>query len=148
MKSLRHSSVQTRKALAVVAAFAIAILSDTQLSLTNFWRYFFGYGVLFFYGLSSAALEHTLGVLSPALGTNFSLAATTLGASLFALPFYLFRSAVVCSIYPFDHLLELIGHRCVAGFSTNACPSTLISSVFPSDCVLPSIPDTPYDILA
>lgn len=91
--------VQTRKALAVVAAFAIAILSDTQLSLTNFWRYFSGYGVLFFYGLSSAALDHTLGVLSPALGTNFSMAATTLGATLFALPFYLFRMAVVCSLF-------------------------------------------------
>lgn len=89
---------QTRKALAVVAAIAIAILSDTQLSLTNFWRYFSGYGVLFIYGLSSAALEHTLGVLSPALGTTFSTAATTLGGTLFALPFYLFRSAVVCSI--------------------------------------------------
>ena len=93
---------QSRKALAVVAAIAIAILSDTQLSLTNFWRYFSGYGVLFFYGLSSAALDHTLGVLSPALGTNFSMAATTLGATLFALPFYLFRLAVVCSIHSLD----------------------------------------------
>lgn len=138
---------QTRKALAVVAAIAIAILSDTQLSLTDFWRYFSGYGVLFFYGLSSAALEHTLGVLSPALGTTFSTAATTLGATIFALPFYIFRSAVVCSI-SFRPLFELIGHRCIAGFSTNACPSTHISSIFPSDCILPSIPDAPYDILS
>ena len=99
---LPHALFQTRKALAVVAAIALAILSDTQLSLTNFWRYFSGYGVLFFYGLSSTALEHTLGVLSPALGTNFSTAAATLGATLFALPFYVFRSAVVCPIYPFD----------------------------------------------
>ena len=133
--------------MAVVAAFAIAILSDTQLSLTNFWRYFSGYGVLFFYGLSSAALEHTLGVLSPALGTNFSMAATTLGATLFALPFYFFRLAVVCSIYFFYLLFELIGRRCIAGVSTDACPSSHISSIFPSDCILPSISDAPYDIL-
>ena len=129
-----------------MVAIAIAILSDTQLSLTNFWRYFSGYGVLFFYGLASAALEHTLGVLSPALGTSFSTAATALGASLFALPFYFFRSAVVCLI-SFRPLFELTWHCCIAGFSTNTCPSTHIYSISPSDCVLPSIPDTTYDLL-
>lgn len=90
--------MQTRKALAVVTAVTIAILSDTQLSVANFWRYSPGYGALFLHALSSTALEHTLGVLSPALGTTFSTAATTLGATLFALPFYVFRSAVVCPI--------------------------------------------------
>lgn len=81
-----------------MAAIAIAIFSDTQLSLANFWHYFPGYGALFFYALSSTALEHTLGVLSPALGATVSTAATTLGATLFALPFYVFRSAIVCLI--------------------------------------------------
>lgn len=84
-----------------MAAIAVAILSDTQLSLLNFWRYFSGYGALFLYALSSTALEHTLGVLSPTLGTTFSMAATTLGAALCALPFYIFRSAVVRSLAPF-----------------------------------------------
>ncbi len=54
-----------------------------------------GYVALLIHGVSSAALDHTLGVVTASLGTTFTIAATTFGASIFALPFYIFRT-VVC----------------------------------------------------
>lgn len=80
----------------------ISIISDTHLSSENLWRLFPGYGALALHALSSLALDHTLGVLSPSLGSTFSLAASTLGACIFSLPFYVFQSFVVCfeKLYP------------------------------------------------
>ena len=71
------------------------MLSDTQLSSVNAWRFLSSYGALGLYALSSSALHHTLGVLSPSLGLTFAIAASTLGASVFALPFYVFRMFLV-----------------------------------------------------
>ncbi|KDR67947.1 hypothetical protein GALMADRAFT_19605, partial [Galerina marginata CBS 339.88] len=82
---------QPRKVAAVVAAILVSVLSDTQLSVANFWRHVPGYGALLIHALSSSALEHTLAVLSPSLGTTFSTAASILGGTIFALPFYIFR---------------------------------------------------------
>ncbi|KAF8159768.1 cation efflux family-domain-containing protein [Crassisporium funariophilum] len=88
-------SLMTPSSATVAAAITISILSDTQLSMANLWRFAPGYGALLLHALSSSALDHTLGVLSPSLGTTFSAAATTLGASIFALPFYIFRTFVL-----------------------------------------------------
>ncbi|TFK39380.1 cation efflux family-domain-containing protein [Crucibulum laeve] len=95
----------TRKIMAVATAFLISILSDTQLSASSFWRYFPGYGALVAHALSSTALEHTYGVLTPALGSTFTIAASTLGASIFALPFYIFRTLLG---FPSTPVLPLI----------------------------------------
>jgi zinc transporter 5/7 len=93
---LNNSSTQTRKGLATAAAIAISILSDSQLTATNIWQYAPGYGALLLHALSSGALEHTLSVLSPSLGTTFSVAASVLGATIAILPFYIFRTVMVC----------------------------------------------------
>jgi zinc transporter 5/7 len=71
------------------------MLSDSKFSAANFWHYAPGYGALLFHALSSTALEHTLAIISPSLGTTFSAAASILGATLFALPFYIFRTLMV-----------------------------------------------------
>jgi zinc transporter 5/7 len=75
-------------------------LSDVAFQVTDFWRFAPGYGALFFHGMSSTGLEHTLSVLSPSLGTTFTTAASVLGASIFALPLYLFRTLVVWLPFP------------------------------------------------
>ncbi|RDB15765.1 Zinc transporter 7 [Hypsizygus marmoreus] len=86
------SMTSARKSLLVVLALFVSITSDTQLFTVNSWRCITGYGALALYALASSALEHTIGVLSPSLGSTFTIAATTLGASAFALPFYIFRT--------------------------------------------------------
>ncbi|PPQ94646.1 hypothetical protein CVT25_009377 [Psilocybe cyanescens] len=93
------SPSSTRKTAAVAAAILISVLSDTELFTANVRRYAPGYGALVLHGLSSSALDHTLGVLSPSMGTTFSTAASVLGATIFALPFYIFRSFVVCAFH-------------------------------------------------
>jgi zinc transporter 5/7 len=84
-----------RKTLAVALAWTLSIASDTQLSSANLWRFLPGYGALLGHSLTSNALDQTLGILAPSLGSTFTIAASVLGASGFALPFYLFRSVVV-----------------------------------------------------
>jgi zinc transporter 5/7 len=81
--------------LAVAAALVLSMLSDSQMSASSFWRHVPGYGALLLHSFTSSALDHTLGVLSPSLGNAFTLAAATLGASVFALPFYVFRTFLV-----------------------------------------------------
>lgn len=82
------------------------MLSDSQMSASSFWRHIPGYGALLLHSLTSSALDHTLGVLSPSLGNAFTLAVATLGASVFALPFYIFRTFLVRI---FVYLLVLFG---------------------------------------
>ncbi|KAJ7880282.1 cation efflux protein [Mycena olivaceomarginata] len=86
-----------RKTLAVALAWTLSIASDTQLSSANVWRFLPGYGALLGHSLTSNALDQTLGILAPSLGSTFTIAASVLGASGFALPFYLFRSVVLDS---------------------------------------------------
>lgn len=83
------------RAFAVLSAFAVAVLSDTQFSLLNLPRYLPGYGALVLHAASSLAANHTIGVLTPSLGSTFTISAATLGASLFAIPFYMFRSLML-----------------------------------------------------
>ncbi|KAF9478292.1 cation efflux protein [Pholiota conissans] len=101
----------TRKGLAVAAAISISMLSDTQLSGTNIWKYAPGYGALLLHALSSSALEHTLSVLSPSLGTTFSVAASILGATIATLPFYIFRTVMLN--FPPTPILPLISLACL-----------------------------------
>jgi len=89
----QHSSA--RKVLAVLAAFSISALADIHFDVENVWRFLPGYGALIIHGLSSVAAEHTIGVLAPSLGSTFTISAATLGASLFALPFYILRSLML-----------------------------------------------------
>ncbi|KAJ3769191.1 cation efflux protein [Lentinula raphanica] len=86
---------ETRKVNAIFCALALAVASDATYSSNGFWSVLPGYMAIVGHGVTSSALEHTYGVLSPGLGTTFTIAATNLGASLFALPFYIFRTIVL-----------------------------------------------------
>jgi len=99
--NLAHKSFffQSRKGIFIAVALLISIASDTAFQVTDFSRFAPGYGALFLHGMSSTGLEHTLSVLSPSLGTTFTKAASILGATIFALPLYLFRTIVVCDLH-------------------------------------------------
>ncbi|KAJ7460575.1 cation efflux protein [Mycena latifolia] len=84
-----------RKTLAVAFAWGLSIASDTQLSSANLWRFIPGYAALLGHSLTSSALDQTIGILAPSLGSTFTIAASVLGASVFALPFYVFRTLVL-----------------------------------------------------
>ncbi|KAG6888566.1 hypothetical protein C0995_007355 [Termitomyces sp. Mi166 len=79
---------------------------DTRFFSTNSVYVLTGYGALTIHALSTSALDSTLGVLSPSLGSTFTIALTTLGASVFALPFYVFR--LVLLGFPDDPVLPLM----------------------------------------
>ncbi|TEB29064.1 cation efflux protein [Coprinellus micaceus] len=84
-----------RKAGAILAAISVSVLADTHFFSGNLWRLVPGYGALLLHALSSIAADHTIGTLSPSLGSTFAISAVTLGASLFAVPLYLFRSLML-----------------------------------------------------
>ncbi|KAF8630734.1 hypothetical protein AX17_005329 [Amanita inopinata Kibby_2008] len=94
MGSLVNPS-SARKAIAVAAALGISIMSDAQMNAASFWRHLPGYGALVLQSVACSALDHTLGVLAPSLGNTFSAAAAILGASIFAFPFYIFRTVLL-----------------------------------------------------
>jgi hypothetical protein len=120
--------------LAVVAAFVLSMLSDSQMTASSFWRHVPGYGALLLHSMTSSALDHTLGVLSPSLGNAFTLAAATLGASVFALPFYMFRTFLVRI---FGHLsIYFPAHHVSARFSFNPRTSFGFFSCHSSHCIL------------
>ncbi|KAF8074744.1 cation efflux protein [Lyophyllum atratum] len=85
------SVTSARKSLFIGLALLISVSVDTHWFSANSWRVVTGYGALAIHALTSSALDSTMGVLSPSLGSTFTIALTTLGATMFALPFYLFR---------------------------------------------------------
>ncbi|KAH0582606.1 hypothetical protein H2248_010534 [Termitomyces sp. 'cryptogamus'] len=95
-----------RKSLFIILALSISVLTDTRLFSTNSVHVLTGYGALTIHALSTSALDSTLGILSPSLGSTFTIALTTLGASVFALPFYLFRMVLLG--FPTDPVLPLM----------------------------------------
>ncbi|KAJ7281878.1 cation efflux protein [Mycena rebaudengoi] len=95
-----------RKTIAVALAWVLSIASDTQFSSDNLWRFMPGYGALLIHSLTSSALDQTIGILAPSLGSTFTIAASTLGACGFALPFYVFRTVVLD--FPATPILPLI----------------------------------------
>jgi len=90
--------LQARKAGFIGLALLVAVLSDTQMVSPKSWQALAGYGALVLYALASSALRHTHGVMSPSQGDKFTIAATTFGACVFALPFYVFRTFLVRSL--------------------------------------------------
>ncbi|KAG6916556.1 hypothetical protein DXG01_006382 [Tephrocybe rancida] len=79
---------------------------DTHIFSTNSVHILTGYGALTIHALTSSALDSTLGILSPSLGSTFTIALATLGTSIFALPFYLFR--LVLLGFPSEPVLPLM----------------------------------------
>ncbi|KAG5645716.1 hypothetical protein DXG03_005411 [Asterophora parasitica] len=101
---LRCTSV--RKSLLVGVAVSISIAADTNFFSANSWSAFTGYCALALHAAASSALDSTMGVLSPSLGATFTIAWTTVGASIFALPLYLFRSVMLG--FPTEAALPLL----------------------------------------
>ena len=82
---------------------ALSFISDISDTRGDFRAVLPSYVALVTYALSSSGLEHTQGVLSPALGHTFTAAASTLGACLLFLPLYMFREVHV-SVFPISSL--------------------------------------------
>uniref|UniRef100_A0A0W0FWX2 Cation efflux protein transmembrane domain-containing protein n=1 Tax=Moniliophthora roreri TaxID=221103 RepID=A0A0W0FWX2_MONRR len=97
---------QSRKSLAVVTAALVSLASDAHYSYDQFWKVLPGYIAVLVHGLSSSVLEHTYRLLTPSLGITFTVAITTLGASAFALPFYVFRAFMLQ--FPSEPVLPLL----------------------------------------
>ncbi|KAK1215490.1 putative zinc transporter msc2 [Marasmius sp. AFHP31] len=103
---LNTTQSNSRKSLIVLFAMALSLVSDAGFSIHNLGSAAPGYVAIIVHGLSSVVLDHSYGVLSPALGVNAAVAASTLGASAFALPFYLFRSFMLG--FPSEPVLPLL----------------------------------------
>ncbi|KAF5369230.1 hypothetical protein D9757_010038 [Collybiopsis confluens] len=86
---------ETRKMNAIICAFILGLLSDANFSSSAAWSVLPGYLAIIGHAIASSVIEHTYGVLSPGLSIPVTIAATTLGASLFALPFYVFRTVLL-----------------------------------------------------
>ncbi|KAJ4492656.1 cation efflux family-domain-containing protein [Lentinula edodes] len=85
----------SQKMNAIFCALVLGVVSDAAFSSTDIWSVLPGYVAIVGHGVTSTVLDHTYAVLSPGLGTTFTIAATNLGASLFALPFYIFRTVIL-----------------------------------------------------
>ncbi|GAW09618.1 cation efflux protein [Lentinula edodes] len=85
----------SQKMNAIFCALILGVVSDAAFSSTGIWSVLPGYVAIVGHGVTSTVLDHTYAVLSPGLGTTFTIAATNLGASLFALPFYIFRTVIL-----------------------------------------------------
>ena len=88
------------------------MFADMNFTLSNVRQVIPGYAVFSVYGLATIGLSHTQGVLSPALGVKATSMASILGATVIALPFYIFKSLVVrvapFLAYGYDRLTILI----------------------------------------
>lgn len=87
-----------QKTVLLVAAFIFSFASDASYTLSNIRIAFPGYAALLIYGLATSGLNHTQGVLSPALGQKATRMACIVGATVIALPFYIFKTLVVSYI--------------------------------------------------
>ncbi|KAL5536997.1 MSC2 [Sanghuangporus sanghuang] len=114
-----------RKTAAVIAAFLLSFLSDMRFTLSNIKGVIPGYVVIVLYGLSTVSLEQIQGVLVPSLGLKAVSMACILGATVIALPFYVFKSLVYHS-------------------PDTPAPPLLSLAVLPvlSYCILYLVPDT------
>lgn len=84
-----------RKTITVLLSLVLSFVSDISAVDGDFRVVLPAYIALVTHALSSSGLEHTQGVLSPALGSTFTTAASTLGACLLFLPLYMFREVLV-----------------------------------------------------
>ncbi|KAG7093838.1 hypothetical protein E1B28_007477 [Marasmius oreades] len=123
------------KSLIIVTSMFLALFSDAHFSSDNLGRVMPGYVAVLLHGLSSTVLRYTYGVLSPTLGTTFTVAASTLGASAFALPFYVFRTFMLG--FPSEPILPLLSLASIPLLSYSLLFLPPIALRSPSD-VLPS----------
>jgi solute carrier family 30 (zinc transporter), member 5/7 len=93
--------VTIRKTAAVLLALGLSFVSDISTMSGDFRTILPAYVALVTHALSSNGLEHTQNVLSPALGSTFTTAASTLGACLLFLPLYMFREVLVSHSLPY-----------------------------------------------
>ncbi|KAI0924021.1 hypothetical protein AcV5_009391 [Taiwanofungus camphoratus] len=106
-KSLLNPTSLARTS-AIVFALLVSFLSDTGFATETFREMIPAYGSLALEALSSTALEHTQGVLTPALGRPMTAAMSTLGAFVFSLPWYMLRHVLTdASPPPFVPLMTL-----------------------------------------
>ncbi|KAI6122690.1 cation efflux protein [Pisolithus croceorrhizus] len=89
------SSGSIQQPIAIFCAFVLSFLCDAAFSTHSPRMLLPGYGCLVLHGLVTYVLEYVRGVLSPSLSPSVMTAASTLGATLLALPFYAFRKAVL-----------------------------------------------------
>ncbi|KAL0566477.1 putative zinc transporter msc2 [Marasmius crinis-equi] len=120
-----------RKSAIITLSILLSLVSDAQFSADNIGRIFPGYVAVLVHGLSSVVLDHSYGVLTPAMGSTAAVAASALGASAFALPFYLFRSFMLG--FPSEPILPLI--------SLASIPLLSYSLLFLSPMALRSLKD-------
>lgn len=92
----------------LISAFVFSFMSDASFSLSNIRIAFPGYAALVIYGLSTSGLNHTQGVLSPSLGQHATRMACIVGATIIALPFYIFKTVIVCRPDPLVFMTVLI----------------------------------------
>ena len=85
----------------MLVAFFISFLSDADFSFANARSVIPGYGVLILHGIASSGIDHTRGILAPALGGKVYMMASTIGATIVALPFYIFKSLMVSTLHIF-----------------------------------------------
>jgi hypothetical protein len=87
--------VQTNRWLAVGTALTLSLISDVDWDSGNVTPFGIAYLCILAHAVSTWALEHTQGVLTPSLGGDTAMAVTTLGAACLGLPLYGFRRALV-----------------------------------------------------
>lgn len=90
--------MQVKKFLVLAVAFGFSFISDAHYSSANFGLVAPGYLAVIGHALASGALEHTIGLLTPSLGSNLAIGGSTVGAVIIAMPIYLFRLTMVCDL--------------------------------------------------
>ncbi|KAJ2982762.1 hypothetical protein NUW54_g10710 [Trametes sanguinea] len=109
------SFTSVKQMSAILTALALSFLWDARFLPSNFDDFLPAYGAIAVEALSSAALEHTEGVLSPSLGKSMTSALTTLGACVFSLPLYMLRHILLSdSGYTIPSLSALSVLPCLA----------------------------------
>ena len=75
-----------------------SLFSDAGFTLSKIKTISPAYGALVLHGAASAALDHTFGVLAPAMGARSASCVSTLGATVVCLPFYALKIVMVCGL--------------------------------------------------
>ncbi|KAI0763754.1 cation efflux protein [Trametes elegans] len=131
-KSLTSLSSVKRASL-IILSLALSFLWDARFLPSNFDKCLPAYGALAVEALSSVALEHTDGVLSPSLGQSMSSALTILGACIFSLPLYLLRHILLGDAsHPMPTLSALTIIPCLAYILLEYVPRASVSTTIAS----------------
>jgi hypothetical protein len=127
--------------VAMLTALVLSIVSDVH-SSSDTWGVLSAYGALACHALSSTALEHTQGILIPSLGTTFTIAAGIAGASLIALPLYIFKTVAVSThSSACDYPDSKLNSARLSGYAGFAHP---VSGCYPITCIFTPFLVTKY----